>query len=37
MQARQLQCQNNDLEEATLHLQHMQLEEKEHLNKKHGI
>ena len=35
--ARQLQCRDRDLEEATLHLQRMHLEGKEHHDLKHGI
>ena len=34
---RQLQCQDKDLEEATLHLQQMRLEGKEQHDLKHGI
>ena len=37
MCARQLQRQDKDLEEATLHLQHMRLKRKERHDKKYGI
>lgn len=37
MRERQLQRQNNDLEEAALHLQRMQLEGREDHYEKHGI
>ena len=37
MRARQLQRRDDDLEEATLHLQRMQLEGKERHDEKHGI
>ncbi len=37
MRARQLQCRDEDLEKATLHLQRMRLEGKEQHDLKHGI
>ena len=37
MRARQLQHRDKDLEEATLHFQHMRLEEKEWHDLKHDI
>ena len=37
MRARQLQRRDKDLEEATLHLQHMRIEGKEQHDLKHGI
>ena len=37
MHVHQLQCQDNDFEDETFHLQHMRLEEKERHDLKHGV